>query len=237
MASTLYLNLTFHKPLTPATSAAATRRSYIPVRCATSRSRRLPLLKGRILSIESLQAIQTLKRLYRTNPPNLTHALSTTLTRLIKSDLDATLRELLRQQQCTLALRVFHTLRSEYGADLTLHAEIAKALANCGMYEDLDDFIVDLEENCEIDCGDYKGLVNLMKVVIEAKRRESTVRIYRLMKKCGWGSVVEPDEYVVRVLVNGLKGFDEIALAEEVQNEWNRAFDNFSRGILGNLRV
>ncbi|KAE9621379.1 hypothetical protein Lal_00032076 [Lupinus albus] len=219
MASSLYQNPTFLKPLTPATTA--TRRSYIPVRCATSRSHRLPLLKGRILSTESLQTIQTLKRLYRTNPPNLTHVLSTTLTRLIKSDLEATLRELLRQQHCNLALRVFYTLRSEYGADLTLHAEIAKALSNCDMLLDLDNFIVDLEENCEIDCGDYKGLVSLMKVVIEAKRRESTVRIYGLMKKCGWGSVVEPDEYVVRVLVNGLKSFDEIALAEEVQNECN----------------
>lgn len=106
---------------------------------------------------------------------------------------------------------------------------MVKALANCDMAEDVDRLICDLEEGGEIQCDDYKGLVSLIKAVIGAKRRESTVRIYGLMKKCGWGSVVEPDEYVVEVLVNGLKGFDENDVAEEVQNESNRAFANFSR--------
>ncbi|KAK7282590.1 hypothetical protein RIF29_11499 [Crotalaria pallida] len=237
-SATLYQNPTFLKPPPPtAAISSTTRRSYVPVRCGGPRSQRGPLLKGRVLSIEAIQAIQTLKRLHRTNPPNLTHALSSTLTRLLKSDLVAALRELLRQQQCALALTVFSTLRSEYGADLTLYAEMAKALAGCDMMEDVDRLIGDLEQEGGVQCDDYKGLVNLIKAVIGAKRRESTVRIYWLMKKSGWGTVVEPDEYVVQVLVNGLKGFDEVALAEEVQDECNRAFANFSKAKFDKLRM
>ncbi|OIW17081.1 hypothetical protein TanjilG_20185 [Lupinus angustifolius] len=235
MSSSLFQNPTFLQPLPPTSSAA--RRSYFPVRCGGPRSQRGPLVKGRVLSIEAIQAIQTLKRLHRTNPPDLSHALSPTLTRLIKSDLVAALRELIRQQNCTLAMRVFSTLRSEYGADLTHHAEMAKALGNCGMLEELDNLVVDLEHGGEIDCGDYKGLVNLIKAVVGAKRRESTVRVYGLMKKCGWGSVVVPDEYVVQVLVNGFKSFDEIELAKEVQDECNKAFANFSRAKLDKLKI
>ena len=129
MALSLFQNPTFLK-LKPQPSTATTPRwGYVRVRCGGPRSPRTPLVKGRILSIEAIQAIQTLKRLHRTNPPELTSLVSNTLTRLIKSDLLATLRELLRQQHCTIALRVFSTLRSEYGADLSLYAEMAQTLA------------------------------------------------------------------------------------------------------------
>ena len=242
MASSLQLqNPAFLKPHAPPLPSTLTRRSYVPVRCGGPRSQRGPLLKGRILSIEAIQAIQTLKRFHRTNPPNLTTLISNTLTRLIKNDLLATLRELLRQQQSTLALRVFSTVRSEYGADLSLYAEMVHALASGGMVDDVDRLIVELEEDEEggIVCGgeDRKGLVSLIKAVVGAGRRESTVRIYEIMKRGGWGEVVEPDEYVVKVLVNGLKGFGEVELAREVEVEANRAFARFSRPKFEALRL
>ncbi|KAJ1398167.1 Tetratricopeptide-like helical domain superfamily [Sesbania bispinosa] len=185
MASSLHQNPTILKPqpcLTPK-PPTTTRWGYVRVRCGGPRSNRGPLVKGRILSIEAIQAIQTLKRLHRTNPPNLSQLLSNTLTRLIKFDLVATLRELLRQQQCSLALRVFSTLRSEYGADLSLYAEMVQALANSGMIEDVDRLILDLEGGNGIQCDDPKGLLSLIKAVIGAQSRESTVRIYGLMKR------------------------------------------------------
>ncbi|KAL2337130.1 hypothetical protein Fmac_011576 [Flemingia macrophylla] len=81
--------------------------------------------KGQILSIEAILAIQTLKCLHLTNPRNLADMESNTLMRLIKFDLVATLWELLRQQECALALRFFSTLRSEYSeADYSLYAKI-----------------------------------------------------------------------------------------------------------------
>ncbi|XP_061367543.1 protein THYLAKOID ASSEMBLY 8, chloroplastic [Gastrolobium bilobum] len=223
-SSCLNQNTTFLKPHIQPPSATATRWGYVRVRCGGPRSQRGPLVKGRILSIEAIQAIQTLKRLHRTNPPNLSQLLSNTLTRLLKKDLVATLHELLRQQNCTLAVRVFSTLRSEYGADLSLYAEMLQALSTSGMLEDVDRMILELEDGNGIQCDDPKGLVKLIKAVVEARRRESTVRIYELMKSNGWATVVEPDEYVVKVLVNGLKSFGEEALAEELQNESNKFF-------------
>ncbi|RDX65390.1 Pentatricopeptide repeat-containing protein, partial [Mucuna pruriens] len=231
MAWSLLQNPTFLKPqscltLTPKPATAtvtAMRWGYVRVRCGGPRSHRGPLVKGRILSIEAIQAIQTLKRLHRTNPPNLSDLVSNTLTRLLKFDLLATLRELLRQQQCAMALHVFSTLRSEYGADLSLYAEMVQTLAASDMMDHVDRLILDLDDGNGIPCDDPKGLVRLIKAVIAAKSRESTVRIYGLMKKSGYGSAAEPDEYVVKVLVNGLKRFGEHALAKEVQDPYKWA--------------
>ncbi|XP_057732770.1 protein THYLAKOID ASSEMBLY 8, chloroplastic-like [Arachis stenosperma] len=240
MASSLRLqNPTFHKPHAPPPTCTPTRHriNYVPVRCGGPRSQRGPLLKGRILSIEAIQAIQTIKRIHRTNPPNHQTLISNTLTRLIKNDLLATLRELLRQQQCTLALRVFSAVRSEYGADLTLYAEMVNALASKSMGDDVDRLILELDGIEFADVADQKGMVSLIKAVVGAGRRESTVRIYEMMKKGGWCENVEPDEYLVNVLVNGLKGFGEMELAKQVQNEANRAFARFSRPNLESFRL
>lgn len=216
----------------PSTATTATPSSYVPVRCGGPRSHRGPLVKGRILSIEAIQAVQTLKRLHRTNPTNLPDLVSNTLSRLIKSDLMAALKELLRQDQCALALRLFSTVRSEYKADLSLYADMVQALAKNGMPEDVDRLILDLEQSeGGIDCED-KGLVELIKAVIGAGRRESTVRIYGLMRRSGWGSSVEADEYVAKVLSKGLKSLGEEGLSLEVENEYKRSFLRFSRGKL-----
>ena len=42
-------------------------------------------------------------------------------------------------------------------------------------------------------------------MVIGADRRESTVKIYEMKKRSGWGSTFEADEYVVKVLSKGLR--------------------------------
>ncbi|KAI4355615.1 hypothetical protein L6164_004371 [Bauhinia variegata] len=221
MATFLHQNPTFLKPHPSLPTRPSTPSSYFPIRCGSGpRSQRGPLVKGRILSIEAIQAVQSLKRLQRTNPTDLPQLISNTLSRLIKSDLLAALKELLRQDQCSLALQAFSVFRLEYKPDLSLYAEMVQALARSGMAEDVDRVILDMEG---IDCED-KGLINLIKAVIGANRRESTVRIYGLMKEGGWGSTVEPDEYVVKVLSKGFKSFGEQDLAEEAESEYERAF-------------
>ena len=79
-----------------------------------------------------------------------------------------------------------------------------------------------------IQCDD-KGLIGLIKAVIGADGRESTVRIYEMMKRSGWGSTFEADEYVVKVLSKGLRRLGEESLAVEVKG--------LSRGNLEKLRV
>ena len=220
-SSTLHQNLAFLlKPVNPIYTTRPTRATttttYVAIRCGP-RSNRGPLMKGRILSIEAINAIQTLKRAHKSST---TPDYSPLLSRLLKSDLLATLRELLRQDHCALALHVFSAVRSEYNnPDLSLYADVASALARNRMVEDLDRLICDLETDCGrggIQCDD-KGLIRLIKAVIGADRRESTVRIYAMMKRSGWGSTFEADEYVVKVLSKGLRRLGEQSLAVEVK--------------------
>lgn len=67
---------------------------------------RKPLQKGRNLSIEAIQTVQALKRAKASSPLELEAALETSFRRLLKIDMMAVLRELLRQNQCYLALKV-----------------------------------------------------------------------------------------------------------------------------------
>ncbi|KAF3945741.1 hypothetical protein CMV_027913 [Castanea mollissima] len=225
-SSTLYQNLPFLlKPVNPLyttrprprPTGATTTTAYVAIRCGP-RSNRGPLMKGRILSIEAINAIQTLKRAHKSS--STTPDYSPILSRLLKADLLATLRELLRQDHCALALHAFSAVRSEYhNPDLSLYADVAAALARNRMVEDLDRLICDLETDCGgggIQCDD-KGLIRLIKAVIGADRRESTVRIYEMMKRSGWGSTFEADEYVVKVLSKGLRRLGEESLAVEVK--------------------
>jgi hypothetical protein len=101
---------------------------------------------------------------------------------------------------------------------------MVQALGNCDMVEDVDRLIEEIVGEGGIGCGEDqgKGLLNLIKAVIGAKRRESTVRIYEMMKENGWGESVEPDEYVVKVLSNGFKGFGDEELAQQILNDYDR---------------
>ncbi|KAK4413853.1 protein THYLAKOID ASSEMBLY 8, chloroplastic [Sesamum alatum] len=218
MASTAHSHFALFS--STATTTTIILRRIATVRCGP-RDSRGPLLKGRILSTEAIQAIQSLKRAYRTDPTDLpTHLLS----RLIKSDLAAAFKELLRQDQCALAAKVFSTIQSEYGADLNMYAELAVALARNGLSEEIDPLIGQLEKQGGIQCEETKGLLRLVKALIGAQRKESTVRIYGMMKKSGY----EVDEYLGRVLSKGLRRFGEGELADEIDQELGRLY----KGIL-----
>ncbi|KAF3651794.1 putative cellulose synthase-like protein D4-like [Capsicum annuum] len=79
---------------------------------------RKPLQKGRNLSIEAIQAVQALKRVASKNDDAVAveQVFNSKIRRLLKSDMIAVLRELLRQNQCLLALKV-----SEARHSSTLH--------------------------------------------------------------------------------------------------------------------
>lgn len=222
-------------PLSTTVHSGATSNRRLTIRCGP-RDNRGPLVKGRVLSSEAIHAVQALKRAQRSpNPPEV----SRTLSRLIKADLLATLRELLRQGHCDLALKVFSTVRSEswYKTDLGLYADLVLALAKDGMMDDIDRLIGEMEmEDGVIDFGDKKGLSRLIKALIGAERRESTVRIYGVMKRSGWGctgSRVEVDEYVAKVLSKGLRRFGEMDLARQV----DLALENYATACLGRVEA
>ncbi|GMI78010.1 EMBRYO DEFECTIVE 3123, Thylakoid Assembly 8 [Hibiscus trionum] len=226
MASSLRFNPTSIPSLRP----LPTRKSFTPIRCGP-RGNRGPLVKGRVLSTEAIQAIQALKRAHRNSPSTTTLTPLPSLSRLIKSDLIAALRELLRQDQCTLALQVLCTVRSEYPPpDLALYADVVAALARNRLMDEIDGLI---EELGSIECDDEKALVRLIKGVVGAGRKESTVRICRLMKENGIGSRRKVGEYVVKVLSKGLRRFGEVDLALEVEREFSElSMVNLDKSII-----
>lgn len=221
MAAIASSNLALFSASSSATGTATLRRACT-VRCGP-RDNRGPLLKGRILTIEAIQAIQSLKRAYRSNPDNLP---TESLRRLIKSDLTAALKELLRQDQCAVAAAVFSVIQSEYGADLNAYSEMVVALARKGLAAEIDALVDRMEEEeAGIVRGESRGLLRLVKALIAAGRKESTVRIYAMMKRSGMGSTWDIEEYLGRVLSKGLRRFGEGKLADEIDLELARLYE------------
>ncbi|XP_057969013.1 protein THYLAKOID ASSEMBLY 8, chloroplastic [Malania oleifera] len=235
MASSLCTNLPFLSPPYPSSSnpkPSTTTRTSFPVQCGP-RDNRGPLVKGRVLSTEAILAIQALKRAHRSNPAKVPDVLSKSFPRLVKSDLIAAFKELLRQNQCGLAADVFSVVRSEpwYRTDLSLYAVLVAAMGRNRMREEIDGLICDLEAEGEgsIPCDD-KGIVQVLRAVLGADRVGSAVRIYGMMKRSGWGSDWVGNEIVVRVLSKGLRRLGEVGVADEVVREYVRL-------LKGNLEI
>lgn len=225
------LSLSLPQPpsLTLSLSVVVPRKRFGSIRCGP-RDNRGPLLKGRILSSEAIQSIQSLKRANRTGSLSLSLP---PLRRLLKADLLAVLRELLRQDHCTLAFHVLSTLRSEYPPiDLTLYAEVVTALSRNGEREQIDRLMGELK-GIQGGYESDKALVKLIKAVVGAERRESAVRIYAMMRESGWGSESwEADEYLAEVLSKGLRRLGEEDFAAEVAATQSQSQRYFSRSAI-----
>ncbi|KAL3720980.1 hypothetical protein ACJRO7_005747 [Eucalyptus globulus] len=200
---------------------------HLSIRCGP-RGNRGPLVKGRTLSTEAIQAVQSLKRAHQTDAdpaaaaaPALPSHLRRSLTRLLKADLLAALRELLRQDRCALALQVLAVARSEHGpVALSLYADVASALARQGMGEEIDALVEELErEEGPVEWGD-KAVPRLLKAVIGAGRRGAAVRIYGMMRRSGWGPGAKSEDHAVKVLSRGLRRMGEVGLADEIDKEF-----------------
>lgn len=185
------------------------------IRCGP-RDKRGPLMKGRILSTEAIHAVQSLKR----SPQN-----DAVLSRLLKFDLLAVFTELLRQDRTELAVKVFAVIKSEpwYTPDLSIHAALVSALARKHKSVEITGLIDGLCENDFAADDNNKGLVMLIKAVINAGEVESTVRIYRMMRRSGWEPRCAEDDYVVGVLSSGLRRLGEESVANEICSEFGRA--------------
>lgn len=101
-----------------------------------------------------------------------------------------------------------------------MYASLVSALARKGKREEIDRLIRGLSEE-ELGSDD-KRLVLLIKAVVNAGRLDSTVKIYRLMRTSGWAPSCAADDYVVKVLINGLRRLGEENVANEVFREFGR---------------
>ncbi|XP_050230723.1 protein THYLAKOID ASSEMBLY 8, chloroplastic [Mercurialis annua] len=232
MALSLHKNLIFLPPKTLSKTLTTTTTATV-IRCGSGpRSNRGPLVKGRILSKEAILAVQSLKRSYNKSPPsNLPD-----LTRLLKSDLSAILKELLRQDLCLLALHVLTILRSEFSdqIDLNLYGEVISALTRNKLEGDIDRLIDDLgKDEGKIMWESDRGFLRVVRGVVDADRKESTVKIVQMLRRSGCGDTWPADAYIVGVLSKGLRRMGEEVLADEVDKEFGGVF----KGNLDKLSV
>ncbi|XP_030461352.1 protein THYLAKOID ASSEMBLY 8, chloroplastic [Syzygium oleosum] len=177
---------------------------------------RKPLQKGRTLSIEAIQAVQALKRAGGKGPRSLELARRSAFGRLLKGDMIAVLRELLRQSRCDLALEVFEDIRKEYWykAQVMLYAEMFSVFAGNGLFEDVKLLYLYLrtEDNIE---PHLEGFNSVLRTFMSFSLVELATDCYYFMKEIG----CEPDRSSFRILINGLESMGEQVASAKLREE------------------
>ncbi|GJT19023.1 protein thylakoid assembly 8, chloroplastic [Tanacetum coccineum] len=196
--------------------------SHQPAIKCGPRDNRGPLYKGRTLSIEAIQAVQSLKRAHLKSPLEMDTLLDKTLSRLIKSDLIAAFNELVRQDQLILALKVLSALKTEegYKIDLNIYAKLVSAMARNGMGENIDELVKGVSVE-DVVSADGKGVVTIVKALLAADKADATVRVYEMLREGG----CEVDDYLGRVLSRGLRRLGRKDVASEIDKELGRVVE------------
>lgn len=181
---------------------------------------RKPTQRGRYLSIEGIQVVQALKRAKISGGDSLDRALESKVRRLVKFDMIAVLRELLRQGEALLSLQVFEEVRKEYWykPQLTVYVDIIRVLASNDLPEKVEQVCSYLKMECLE--ADTEGFNVLLSSLLEFGFTRTAMDCFRLMKL--WES--EPDESTFRILINGLESKGEIDLSTAIRQEAENFF-------------
>lgn len=186
---------------------------------------RKPLQRGRTLSTEAIQTVQALKRVSRSVidlgdgkilSPELERVFDFRFRRLLKVDMMAVLRELIRQQECFLALKVFEDARKEfwYKPQLFLYADLIGVLASNELLMEADLIFSYLKTEGNLE-PDYEGFIVLFQTLICLKLTGFVLECYNLMKGVG----CEPDRMLFRILINGLEQIGEPSVSAILRQE------------------
>ncbi|KAL5562302.1 hypothetical protein UlMin_032049 [Ulmus minor] len=164
-----------------------------------------PLQKGRNLSIEAIQTVQALKRANKNNR-SLEEAFDSKFRRLLKFDVMAVLRELLRQNECLLALKVFEDIRKEhwYKPQVSLYADVINVLGCNGFLEELELVFSCFKKETNLQ-PDIEGFNALLRNLINLSFPKLAMESYCLMKEVA----CDPDRSTFRLLINGLEAMGE----------------------------
>lgn len=193
---------------------------------------RKPLQKGRNLSIEAIQAIQALKRSYYYNNNNadnshsFRHVIRSKFSRLLKLDMLAVLRELIRQNHCLLALQVFEDIRKEYWykPQLSLYNDMIQVMASNGYLKEVEFLCTCLKTESNL-LGETEGFSALMTTLINSNLPRLAMECYDFMKAIGY----EPDRPTFRILINGLESLGESGastiLRQDAQRYYGESLD------------
>ncbi|XP_059654110.1 protein THYLAKOID ASSEMBLY 8-like, chloroplastic [Cornus florida] len=203
---------------------------------STSRDRsknRKPLQRGRNLSIEAIQTVQALKRNLNNNnkksncgddynsSDSLEQVFRSKLRRLLKFDMMAVLRELLRQNQCYLALKVFEDVRKEdwYKPQVSLYADMISVLASNGLFEKVELLFMQLKMESSLE-PDTEGFNALLESLMINNFTGMAMECFQLMKTTG----CEPDKSSFKIMINGLESEGETGLSAIVRLEAQKCY-------------
>ncbi|KAG8371421.1 hypothetical protein BUALT_Bualt13G0085900 [Buddleja alternifolia] len=178
---------------------------------------RKPLQKGRNLSIEAIQTVQALKRAANhSNVPSMEQVFDNKFRRLLKFDMIAVLRELLRQNQCLLALKVFEDIRKEdwYKPQLLLYAEMVTVLGSNGMLEKVELLIMELKAEDKLN-PDIEGFNALLESLMNLNLTGLAMECFYLMKSLS----CDTDRLSFKILINGLKSNGEMDLLAVIEQD------------------
>ncbi|KAL6882563.1 hypothetical protein ACP4OV_011253 [Aristida adscensionis] len=207
-------------PLRPAATRASARRGAGAAAAITMRDRsknRKPTQRGRYLSTEAIQAVQSLKRaaLRGAAAASAAAAVEPKLRRLLKADMVAVFRELAAQGEALLALQVFEEIRKEhwYKPRLLWYVDLITALASKGLRSEVDKACSYLKrEQLE---PDTDGFNLLLKTLLDAEFTQLAMDCFRLMKL--WDS--DPDRITYRTLIKGLESLGKMSLSADIRME------------------
>ncbi|CAO2199107.1 unnamed protein product [Urochloa humidicola] len=244
-------SLLFVPRLTPGTRPASRLTAGLGrgrITCGP-RDNRGPLQKGRSLSTEAILAIQSLKRLTASDrsPAAASSAAASSLGRLLKADLVASMAELQRQGHWSLALAALHVARGEpwYRPDPALYATfVSSSPANDEDAGAAVDALVGafLEEKARgggfVDGEeDVYKLTRLLRALVARGRGRAAWRVYEAAVRKGG---IDVDEYVYRVMARGMSrlGLDEEAAAVEADlAAWEATISTPARDVLDEMRA
>ncbi|KAI3824176.1 hypothetical protein L1987_05625 [Smallanthus sonchifolius] len=179
-----------------------------------------PLQKGRNLSIEAIQTIQSLKRAFKSSADvqqQQQQVINSKFSRLLKFDMMAILRELLRQDHCVLALMVFVEIQKEhwYKPEVSLYAEIILALGRNSLYDKVDIIVLELKREKDRLEAKTEGFNVLLEALTSYNLVEHAMDCFELMKEVG----CEPDRSTFKLLVGQLESKGETRLSESIRQE------------------
>ncbi|MFS7925001.1 putative tetratricopeptide-like helical domain superfamily [Helianthus anomalus] len=183
---------------------------------------RKPLQKGRNLSIEAIQTIQSLKRAYKSSADNQQQVIHSKFSRLLKFDMMAILRELLRQDHCVLALMVFVEIQKEhwYKPSVSLYGEIISTLARNGLHDNINIIVHEMKAEKGRLEAKTEGFNLLLESLMSYNLIEAAMDCFELMKEVG----CEPDRSTFKLLVAQLDSKGETGLSESIRKEASRYY-------------
>ncbi|GJN02597.1 hypothetical protein PR202_ga19964 [Eleusine coracana subsp. coracana] len=176
---------------------------------------RKPTQRGRYLSTEAIQVVQSLKRVALRGAPAASAAVEPKLRRLLKADLVAVFRELAAQGEALLALQVFEEIWKEhwYRPRLLWYVDLVTVLASKGLRSEVEKACSYLKrEQLE---PDTEGFNLLLKALLDAGFTQLAMDCFRLMKL--WDS--DPDRVTYRTLIRGLESLGKMILSADLRLE------------------